>query len=102
MPNGSIGKCDHYSDDKLIGDIYNDDYDSVQIEKWKQKRADVELFKMCPIKPQCVKLINCPELGDYDSDKYEQKRIIVALKRQIKNAFDKHEAGTRFLNPPKA
>lgn len=102
LPNGSIGKCDHYSDDKLIGDIYNDDYDSVQIEKWKQKRADVELCKMCPIKPQCVKLINCPELGDYDCDKYEQKRIIVALKRQIKNAFDKHEAGTRFLNPPKA
>lgn len=89
LPNGKIGKCDHYSDSEFIGDIYSNVYDEKTISRWKERRPEIAICKTCPIRPQCIKLSNCPELGSFDCDIFEQNRLITKLCNQMRNAFDK-------------
>lgn len=89
LPDGKIGKCDHYSDEKLIGDIYDEVIDTDVINMWKQVRDEVDLCAKCPLYPQCIKLKNCPEMGTFDCDAPEQKRLLSKLHHQMRYAYDK-------------
>jgi radical SAM protein with 4Fe4S-binding SPASM domain len=60
-PTGKIGKCEHYSNEFLIGSIYKEGYDTVMINKWKETYDVKEKCHTCPLYPQCVRIKMCPE-----------------------------------------
>lgn len=90
LPNGKLGKCDHYSDSGWVGDIYNGITDTDALTRWQELRKPVELCGDCPIAPQCLRLKNCPDDGSFDCDILEQERRISKIKRQMRNAYDKY------------
>ena len=87
LPNGNLGKCEHYSDDGFWGSIYSDEKNEEVLREWKTRRAPIELCAACPILPQCNKLKNCPD--DIECDKYMQAHALSKVYRQMQNAYDK-------------
>lgn len=61
MPNGSIGICEHYLDQHIIGTIYDSEYDINEIAKWKDVYEPTQKCFDCPLYPQCVRIKMCPE-----------------------------------------
>lgn len=90
LPDGKIGKCDHYSDSKFIGDINSEIIDNQMVNMWKELREEVELCERCSLYPQCIKLKNCPELGTFNCDLPEQRRLLEKLYHQMRYAYDKY------------
>lgn len=89
LPDGNIGKCDHFSDERFIGDIYSNDYSSDMISFFKQRKQEVELCDFCPLYPQCVNLKNCPDASVDVCDEIEQNRLLHTLYNQMRNAYNK-------------
>lgn len=59
LPNGDVGKCEHVSDQCIIGSIYDSEFDNNVILKWKEKCQPTQKCFRCPIYPQCVRLKMC-------------------------------------------
>lgn len=87
LPDGKIGKCDHYSSEKNIGDIYNDNIDNEMIDYWKTKCDPVSLCQDCPISPQCIKLKHCPD--EEICDIWQQKYSINQYYNKMQNTYIK-------------
>lgn len=87
LPNGNLGKCEHYSDEGFWGSIYSSERNNDIISEWKKLREPIDLCATCPILPQCKKLKNCPD--DTECDEYAQKHKLSKVYRQMQNAYDK-------------
>ena len=61
MPNGDLGKCEHYIDQHLIGSIYDSEYNIEEISKWKETYQPTQKCFECPLYPQYVRIKMCPE-----------------------------------------
>lgn len=85
LPDGKIGKCDHYSDSNFIGDIYTENENVEIIKKWKEHYPIVDMCLKCPVFPQCNRLKNCPETNQ--CDEFEQKHIIMKTINKMKNSY---------------
>lgn len=59
-PKGEIGKCEHFANQHLIGNIYDPAFDSCEILRWKEQYQPIEKCFECPLYPQCVRLKMCP------------------------------------------
>lgn len=60
-PKGEIGKCEHFTNKHLVGNIYDSQFDLDEILRWKERyQPTLKCFK-CPLYPQCVRIKMCPE-----------------------------------------
>lgn len=59
LPNGELGKCDHYTEDHFIGSIYSDTLDQKEIERMKEPRDNTPACSDCAYYPQCRELKYC-------------------------------------------
>lgn len=69
-PDGSMGLCEHYTENNFIGHI--DDPDNIDwdvVKKFKEQVTDRKLCSDCPCLPDCVKLKMCQDLRDCDEAK---------------------------------
>lgn len=64
-PQGFIGKCEHFTDQHLIGSIYNRDLDYSEILSWKSQYEPTHKCFECPLFPQCIRIKKCPMENDY-------------------------------------
>ena len=88
LPDGHIGKCDHYLESDFIGSIYEDKpFDPEILKRWKVKRDEVELCKMCCLFPYCRKLKNCPETGEEICDEIIQSFYLNHARLRILAAY---------------
>ncbi len=86
MPDGQLCKCEHFSDEEMIGDIYSNRKNQEKIDSWKkQKDFYPECFD-CSLAPGCVLLEKCERLGKQCP---EHERIIRAdeLREQMLWAY---------------
>ncbi len=58
LPDGRLGKCEHESEEKLVGSIYGDKLDQNVINTWKETIYIPEC-RTCVQYPSCVKLREC-------------------------------------------
>ena len=61
-PDGSLGLCEHYIDEKSVGHIDNPavkNYDV--IKQWRNKVPYIDICNDCPLKPSCLKVYGCPD-----------------------------------------
>ncbi|MBD5209093.1 MAG: SPASM domain-containing protein [Bacteroidales bacterium] len=74
-PSGQIGKCEHFTDDKMVGSIFSDELDLSTINMWKEKYDTTEECYSCPLYPTCIRLKKCPNQKIRCTDFYRKNRL---------------------------
>ena len=59
VPNGNIGKCEHYTEDHFIGHVANDGVDKVIMASFKERRKEIDACATCSAYPNCLMLKLC-------------------------------------------
>ena len=82
LPDGRIGKCEHFSESETVGSIYDDRTDLGAIRSWKVRMDEQPECRNCPLYPRCIRLKKCEweQFGCMESDR---QREIQRLKSQI-------------------
>lgn len=90
-PDGTLGKCEHFSESEIIGSIYDDKRDGERVRSWKKRKADTPLCSDCPLYPQCFRLEKCPNLHNDCTELIRQLRIRNMTERILKTYREKTE-----------
>ena len=61
VPDGHLGKCEHYIDSEFFGNVDSEECDKAILHKFKERPADIDAFATCFYHPQCNRLVMCPE-----------------------------------------
>lgn len=85
LPDGRLGKCEHESEDNLIGSIYDDKKDLNMLNVWKET-IEIDYCKECLFYPDCIKLKKCAWNKD-GCDEYSRKEMTINLKLKLLNEF---------------
>ncbi|MBO4220574.1 MAG: radical SAM protein [Clostridia bacterium] len=61
LPDGRLGKCEHFSESELIGSIYSPERDMNMVSAWKERKTaeDMPECENCPLYPRCINLKKC-------------------------------------------
>ena len=61
LPDGRVGKCEHFSESELVGSIYSPERDRDMLKAWKERTtaADMPECADCPLYPKCISLKKC-------------------------------------------
>ena len=84
LPDGKIGKCEHFSDSEFIGSIYDETQDQDMISAWKETMEPQEVCAKCPLYPRCIRLKKC-EWEKFGCSEADRQLKIQRLKDQIRN-----------------
>ena len=60
LPDGRIGKCEHFTDSHFIGHIGTKGFDNEIVNAFKQLQKDSPACASCPLYPECIRLEECP------------------------------------------
>lgn len=61
-PDGSLGLCEHYIDEKSVSHIDNQAVKNYEvIRQWRNKVPYIDICNDCPLKPACLKVYGCPD-----------------------------------------
>ena len=87
VPDGRIGKCEHFSEDHFIGEIDNEDRDTQMVEKFKETRDEIEACATCFNYPDCIWLKLCED----NPNCYQEERdhMLNQLRQSMMRAFEK-------------
>jgi hypothetical protein len=61
LPDGHLGKCEHYSDDHFVGNIKSVELDKLALQEHKEVLPDLMECKTCAYHPDCIRLKVCQE-----------------------------------------
>lgn len=89
LPDGRLGKCEHYLEDNSWGSIYSDKEDLKVVNSFKKRYPDLELCKSCPIRPRCIRLKKCPNEDNKCNNEIQEYKI-EGIKRQMVNTYLKY------------
>ena len=63
LPDGHLGKCEHFSDKYFWGSIYSDEIAQENIDLFRKRVATDERCDNCPVLPACLHHIDiCPHM----------------------------------------
>lgn len=93
LPDGHLGKCEHFTEDHFWGSIYSDEIDEKVISEFKEVLVRDGQCNNCPIKPACLQLKMCPDIPKH-CDEYDrtmqnrniEKFILTEYEMHFKNA----------------
>ena len=89
VPDGHIGKCEHYSDDHFVGHIGNDGWDSQMIDNFKDTNDEIEACATCFDYPNCIWLKLC----ENSTNCYQEERDhdLNKLRQSMMRAYNKYK-----------
>ena len=67
-PSGIIGKCEHFTEEKMIGSIFTEDIDSSVLKMWNERYDKQKECNLCPLYPTCIRIKMCPNQKKHCSD----------------------------------
>ncbi len=88
LPDGHLGKCEHYTDTEFYGSIYEKEIDNKVIRKWDEKYRTPQKCGNCLFYADCNFLIRCPE----NKNKCSQDRIDIRMRRYKKALVDSYKS----------
>lgn len=59
LPDGSIGLCEHFSENEFVGHIDRDEFDEPVVSSWQEKNPEIPECDTCFYYPQCIRLKKC-------------------------------------------
>lgn len=85
VPNGHIGKCEHYSDDHFVSHINHDEWAQNMLLCFRETQLEIEACATCFNYPNCVRLKLCKD----DPSCYQEERNnkLYKLKTNIQNTY---------------
>ena len=61
LPDGSLGLCDHYSEDNFVGHLGREGLDEAAVRRFRERREPVGECATCFRYPACIRLKMCEE-----------------------------------------
>lgn len=61
LPDGSLGLCDHYSEDNFVGHLGREGLDEAAVRRFRERREPVGECASCFRYPACIRLKMCEE-----------------------------------------
>lgn len=89
VPNGRIGKCEHYSEDHFVGQIDSEDRDAQMVEKFKETRDEIDACATCFNYPDCVWLKLCEDIPNCYQE--ERDQTLRQLRQSMLRDFEKYK-----------
>ncbi len=74
-PDGHIGKCEHFTEDHLVGHIEHDEQDTQMLEAFRSVREESDMCATCFDYPNCIWLKLCEVHTCCYLEKREHERI---------------------------
>jgi len=87
MPTGKIGKCEHFSEDEFIGDVYTGITDLAKVAEFRERGNSKELCAGCSAYPVCIKLKKCPEIASTVCNAPSRLIEEVHIKRSLEHTY---------------
>ena len=87
MPDGELGKCEHYSDSDFWGSIYSDKIDQGALDEFKRFKYLGEECDKCILYPLCYQLIRCPQTIPDRCDEIDKKLHYRNIERTIRETY---------------
>ena len=91
LPDGRLGKCEHESEQLLVGSIYEGVTDRDMVARWKE-RIEVPECRTCPYYADCIRLRLCSWTGGGCTDA-DRARIRLSVEQSIRNEYRQYLAG---------
>lgn len=90
LPDGRLGKCEHFGDSGEIGNIYVKERNEPLVASWKESYPPEEKCKQCAWYPRCIRLIRCNGQSALCDTLYQRSRL-AALEQAIIDTYKKVE-----------
>ena len=75
LPDGRIGRCEHFGDSEEVGSIYHEAWDPEKLAAWREPRPAEEACEDCVLYPQCYRLKKCNACPDRCNFLFREQRI---------------------------
>ena len=89
VPNGYIGKCEHYSEDHFVGHIGNEEWDTQMIDNFRETHDEIDACGTCFDYPNCIWLKLCEDSPNCYQEERDHK--FSKLHQSILRAFNKYK-----------
>lgn len=93
VPNGHIGKCEHYSEDHFIGHLLQKERNQELLESFRETRDEIKACTTCILYPNCIWLKLCEDKPHcYEEErKYRQWKIKQSISRIYQKYHNKEQ-----------
>lgn len=88
VPNGHIGKCEHYTDDHFVSHINHDEWDNNMLSCFRETQPEIEACATCFNYPNCVRLRLCNDNPNCYLE--ERNNKLHKLEKSIQNTYDNY------------
>ncbi len=88
VPDGHLGKCEHYVDSGFYGNIYSDEIDINVINKYKEHIIVCNECVRCELRSTCMPLKCCTAIPKH-CDKLEKEAMLFRLHSKLRNVYNK-------------
>ena len=89
LPDGRLGKCEHYSEDHCFGSIDSPEQDETLLAEFKRLREELDACADCPFYPDCYRLTQCEEAAHCYPEEREEKRLTTL--RNLSDFYQKNK-----------
>ena len=73
LPDGHLGKCEHYTDGHWFGHLDSEERDETLLADFKRLREEIDACADCPFYPDCYRLVLCEEAVHCHPEEREEK-----------------------------
>lgn len=74
-PSGIIGKCEHFTDENMVGSIFSEEFNTLALKMWKERYEPQKECYSCALYPTCIRIKECPNQKKYCSEFYQKDRL---------------------------
>ena len=87
LPDGHLGKCEHYSDDHWFGSLNSPERDESMLSDFKRVREEIDACAECPFFPECYRLVLCEEAVHCYPE--EREEMLLQAREQLLDFYQK-------------
>lgn len=85
LPDGTLGKCEHESENGSVGSIYSDALNAEALASWRE-RLEIDACRTCVLYPQCTHLKRCGSFPE-GCDEFVRAERLFDLRERVKNSY---------------
>jgi len=86
LPDGKLGKCEHFLDERLVGSIYDENINIETINMFKTLTTICSECDDCELRSRCRSLKCCHSTKNYCS-KFDRMRLKDSFAKQLKDLY---------------
>lgn len=90
LPDGKLGKCEHFLDSNYIGDIYNGITDFKVLNEHKRIKNVCEKCEDCEYRIFCSGIALCPARRS-SCDNFDKEQVEHSVKNRVLSAYKKYK-----------